>query len=218
MILLVVVAAGWMLGTALQTPHQRTTSVGRHSAPLRRAVATAPSRPTEHPVAIVSVARGPSLDARLVDEILAAYGSPLRGHGKEIVALSREYHVDDAVALAFFAMESRMGTQGEATITHSFGNLRPMPNEPSLDGYRTYDTWVDGAREWFHVIRTLYLDQMHRASVGAIVPVYAPQSDNNNPATMIAGIYQLVACWRGSPTSCPDEPAAIRALIAARHA
>jgi hypothetical protein len=149
-----------------------------------------------------------------VDGILAAYESPLAGHGQELVGLSRTYQIDDAVALAFFVMESRAGTQGEAVATHSFGNLRPMPNAPSLDGYRLYSRWMDGATEWFSVLRSLYLDQLHLRSVEDIVPVYAPYSDSNNPATMEAGIRQLVACWRGSANACPGDPAAVRGLIA----
>ncbi|MGH2411709.1 MAG: hypothetical protein ACRDGS_15305, partial [Chloroflexota bacterium] len=94
-----------------------------------------PPPPNSSPLA-VALAGPPSLDADRVNGILAAYGSPLRGEGKALVALSARYKVDDAVALAFFVMESRAGTQGEAVLTHSFGNLRPMPGAPALDGYR----------------------------------------------------------------------------------
>jgi hypothetical protein len=130
------------------------------------------------------------------------------------VSLSRHYQVDDAVALAFFVMESRAGTQGEAAITHSFGNLRPMPNEPARDGYRYYNTWMEGATEWFQLMRSLYLDQLGLQSVQAIVPVYAPATDDNDPQQMIAGIVQLVTCWRGNAGVCPSGPAAVVTLVA----
>jgi hypothetical protein len=149
-----------------------------------------------------------------VNGILDAYGSPLRGHGAALVALSAHYGVDDAVALAFFVMESRAGTQGEALRTHSFGNLRPMPNEPQLDGYRAYRTWMASAQEWFQVIRSLYLNHLGLRTVEAVVPVYAPSSDSNDPVTMIAGIHQLVTCWRGNAALCPDRPATLRHLVA----
>ncbi|HXT35416.1 MAG TPA: hypothetical protein VN837_07540 [Chloroflexota bacterium] len=171
-----------------------------------------PPPPNSSPLA-VALAGPPSLDANRVNGILAAYGSPLRGQGKALVALSARYKVDDAVAMAFFVMESRAGTQGEAVLTHSFGNLRPMPGAPSVDGYRFYDSWLDGATEWFQLIRSLYLDTLKLNTVEAVVPVYAPSSDNNQPAVMVAGIHQLVTCWRGDVSACPDEPTTVRALV-----
>ena len=161
----------------------------------------------------MTVEGAPSLDVARVNAILAAYGSPLAGHGKAIVALSRRYRIDDAVALAFYVMESRAGTQGEAVLTHSFGNLRPMPGAPSLDGYRLYSSWMESVTEWFKLLRSLYLDGLKLRTVEDIIPVYAPAADNNDPATMIAGIHQLVACWRGSVAACPHDPAAVPALI-----
>jgi hypothetical protein len=175
---------------------------------------SAPLNSTPTSTAPLPVAGRPSLDATRVNGILAAYGSPLKGQGKAIVALSAQYKVDDAVALAFFVMESRAGTQGEAVVTRSFGNLRPMPNAPAVDGYRQYGSWLEGATEWFQLMRTLYLDTMKLKTVEDIVPVYAPASDNNQPPVMIAGIHQLVACWRGNADACPDSPTAMRALVA----
>jgi hypothetical protein len=160
------------------------------------------------------VSGGPSLGPTCVDSILAAYGSPLAGHGGDIVALSHTYQVDDAVALAFFVMESRAGTQGEAVATHSFGNLRPMPNAPSRDGYRYYDNWMDGASEWFSLVRSLYINQLKLQSLADIIPVYAPATDSNDPAVMISGIRQLVACWHGVVDQCPADPPSVRTLIA----
>jgi hypothetical protein len=164
---------------------------------------------------VLPVSGMPSLPASVIDGILAAYGSPLQGHGSDIVSLSVQYHIDDAVALAFFVMESRAGTQGEAVLTHSFGNLRPMPNQPSLDGYRYYKTWLDGATEWFQVMRTLYMNQMKLSSVEDIIPIYAPSVDNNEPDIMTAGIRQLVSCWRGALDACPDDPPAVPGVVQA---
>jgi hypothetical protein len=165
------------------------------------------------PAGPLAVSGGPSLNAHRVDGILAAYGSPLSGHGTDIVALSRKYQVDDAVALAFFVMESRAGTQGRAVQTHSFGNLRPMPNAPSIDGYRYYASWTDGVGEWFSLIRRFYLNQMQLHSVQDIVPIYAPSTDSNDPLAMVDGIRQLVSCWRGDVDTCPSEPAGIAGLV-----
>lgn len=164
--------------------------------------------------AALPVAGAPSLGAPLVNAILVAYHSPLRAEGARIVALSRRYRIDDAVALAFFVMESRAGTQGEAVLTHSPGNLRPMPNAAARDGYRSYATWTAGTDEWFRMLRSFYLDTLKLSTVEAVVPVYAPAWDNNDPVNMIAGIRQLVSCWRGALASCPDDPPGIPALVA----
>jgi hypothetical protein len=211
--MLLPVVAGWLLTRALDRHHHAQVL---QRAPVRPIVV--PVRPHRPPLSLamspLRVDGADSVSADRLDRILVAYGSPLRRHGRDLVALSRKYHIDDAVALAFFVMESRAGTEGEATLTHSFGNLRPMPNEPALDGYRTYRTWMEGAQEWFKVIRRLYLDQMHLSTVDAMIPTYAPASDNNDPQTMIAGIRQLVTCWRGHAAACPDTPAAVRTLVA----
>ena len=149
-----------------------------------------------------------------MDDILLQYHSPLQGQGARIVALSEHYGIDDAVALGFFVMESWIGTQGEAVQTRSVGNMRPMPGSPELDGYRSYPTWIAGVEEWYNVIRSLYLNSLQLATVEAVVPVYAPASDNNDPLTMIAGIRQLVSCWRGQVDNCPADPPGMRTIVA----
>jgi len=184
------------------------------STPFQASLHTPALQPPPNTTALaVTMDDHPSLDADRVNGILAAYGSPLRGEGKALVALSMHYKVDDAVALAFFVMESRAGTEGEAVLTHSFGNLRPMPGAPAVDGYRQYTSWLDGATEWFQLIRSLYLDTLNLNTVEAIVPVYAPSTDHNQPPVMVAGIHQLVACWRGDVAVCPTEPDGVRALV-----
>lgn len=215
-----------MLGVLLITWRLRIDlTAHRAELPARPAVVTRVSHPTPPAAlaratpapalpAMLPIAGGPSLAAPLVDALLTAYDSPLRGEGARIVALSKRYHIDDAVALAFFVMESRAGTQGESVLTHSAGNLRPMPNAPALDGYRSYATWQEGTDEWFKVMRSLYLDTLKLSTVEDVVPVYAPPWDNNDPASMIAGIRQLVSCWWGTPSACPGDPPGVAALVA----
>jgi hypothetical protein len=130
----------------------------------------------------------------------------LLGDANHIVSLSQKYKIDDAVALAFFVMESRAGTVGEAIQTQNVGNVRPMPDAPVTDGYRQYRSWLGGVTEWFHLVRNLYLDKLRLRTVEVMVPVYAPATDNNDPVSMVAGIRQLVACWRGDVAACPPDP------------
>jgi hypothetical protein len=195
----------------------RREALPAHRAPIVRvlpATRATPVPPLTSLPSTLPIAGGPSLDARLIDAILAAYHSPLRGEGARMVALSTRYHIDDAVALAFFVMESRAGTEGEAEFTHSPGNLRPMPNGTQIDGYTNYATWTAGTDEWFRTMRSLYLQSLKLTTVEEAVPVYAPPWDYNDPPTMVAGIRQLVACWRGHIASCPDDPSDVPALVA----
>jgi len=74
---------------------------------------------------------------------------------------------------------------------------------------------MESAAEWFSVVRALYLDQLQLPTVSLMIPVYAPASDHNNPATMIDGIRQLVQCWRGQVAACPTDPPGIASLVAA---
>ncbi len=188
--------------------------VAHHAVPALKHPAATRGTPYVPPNGPVRVDGGPSISAERLDGILAAYQSPLQGQGEHIVALSNKYKIDDGVALAFFVMESRAGTQGEAVATHNFGNLRPMPNEPARDGYRYYDTWIDGAAEWFRLMRDLYVNQLDLHTVAEIVPVYAPAADSNDPPTMTAGILQLVGCWRGTADQCPADPPGMPTVIA----
>lgn len=194
--------------------HVRPLSRSRMAPPI----AVPSPRPTVVPLGNVGVELpiqgGPSLDARTVDAILGAYDSPLAGHGADLVALSRRYRIDDAIALAFFVMESRAGTRGEALLTNNVGNIRPPG---ATDGYSGYDSWLAGATEWFQLMRGVYLDTLKLETVEAAVPVYAPAVDGNDPPSMIAGIRQLVSCWRGTVAVCPSDPAGMGALVASAH-
>jgi hypothetical protein len=193
-------------------------------AVTRQPLALATVTPSPLPTAGVSTAviglpmqGGPRLAASRVDAILAAYRSPLRGHGQDLVALSRRYRVDDAVALAFFVMESRAGTRGEAQFTRNIGNLRPISGADAAYSYSTYAHWMDGVDAWFQLIRHVYVDKLKLATVETVVPIYAPAYDGNDPASMTAGIRQLVQCWRGTAAACPSDPPGIDTLIKAER-
>lgn len=138
----------------------------------------------------------PSISAALIDRVLTDYGSPMAGQGKDLYRLGVKYGIDPAFALAFFVHESATGTRGEAVITHSLGNIRAVAGAPSRDGYRYYDTWLEGADHWFRLIKDLYIDQWKLSTVAAIIPVYAPSGDNNDPTAYIDDVQQLVSAWR----------------------
>ncbi len=143
-----------------------------------------------------SVVGPATISAALIDTILAEYGSPAAGQGATFAALGAQYGIDPAFALAFYVQESHCGTRGVARFTHGIGNIRWTPGFASYEGYRAYPDYVAGIRDWFQLIRTLYVDGWGLQTVAAIVPRYAPVGDNNDPAAYTATVEALVAAWR----------------------
>src|ERR1700681_1211244 len=129
-----------------------------------------------------SVIGGPSLSASFVDRVLTAYGSPAVGLGRALVADSQRFHIDDVYALAFFLHESSLGTTGVARFTRSLGNIICSGYPTCLQGFRLYASWQVGAWDWFRLLASEYLPH-GLTTVQTIVPVYAPASDGNNPAS-----------------------------------
>jgi hypothetical protein len=174
--------------TSLRTPrapHSGGNVPIPHSAPL------APAHPQAYDV------RGiPSISVAMIDQVLSAYGSPMAGDGKAIYDLGVKYGIDPAYCLAFFIHESAAGTRGEAVLTHSVGNIRAVAGAPSMDGYRYYSTWQEGAEDWYRLISTLYVRDWKLSTVDQIIPVYAPSGDNNDPSTYVDDVEQLVSAWR----------------------
>jgi hypothetical protein len=143
-----------------------------------------------------SVIGSPSLSAAFVNEVLSAYDSPASGTGQSLYALSQQYNIDDAYALAFFMHESAFGTTGVARLTRSLGNIRCSAAYVCIDGFRAYPSWIAGYQDWYNLIRSLYINQWHLSTVQQIVPVYAPSSDHNNVAGYIAAVLSAVTTWR----------------------
>jgi hypothetical protein len=164
-----------------------------NSVPIPAAAAVPPSplRPTGF-----DVRGGPSITVDQINQVLGDYGSPMAGMGQTIYDLGVKYGIDPAYCLAFFVHESAAGTRGEAVLTHSVGNIRPVAGAPSKDGYRYYDTWQEGAEDWYRLISKLYVNSWDLTSVDKIIPVYAPSGDNNDPTAYIDDVEQLVTAWR----------------------
>jgi hypothetical protein len=116
--------------------------------------------------------------------------------GTIFVAQGQQTGIDPLYALGFFDEESKYGVEGWAVQTHSLGNIRCTPGWPRcLDGYRAYASWTDGITDWFKVIHDVYLSQ-GRTTLAAILPVYAPQGDRNDPNAYIHTVCQDVNQWR----------------------
>ncbi len=108
-----------------------TYPVGGPAAPAPGAPAgPAEAQPAASAVGVgdTNTVVGPSsLTAVQIDSILAAWGSPAAGQGAAFVAAGRQYGIDPAFALAFYAEESGCGTKGVARFTHGIGNIRWIP-------------------------------------------------------------------------------------------
>ncbi|HEX5501907.1 MAG TPA: glucosaminidase domain-containing protein [Thermomicrobiales bacterium] len=138
----------------------------------------------------------PSIDPAGIARVLTEYHSPAVGSATAIYTLGLRYGIDPAFCLAFFIHESSAGTKGVAQVTKSVGNIRATAGYQAYQGYRLYATWDEGIEDWYRLIRDLYIRDWGLTTVDAIVPVYAPAADSNDPAAYAANVKQLVAAWR----------------------
>jgi hypothetical protein len=142
-----------------------------------------------------SVLGKPTISADFINRVLASYNSPATGKGQTLYDMGVRYGIDPAFALAFFMHESSFGTQGEARVSLSLGNLRCIPNYKCQDGYAWFSSWDDGFQAWYELIRNLYVSQWGLTTVSQIIPKYAPTSDNNDEAAYIAALKHAIDTW-----------------------
>jgi hypothetical protein len=142
-----------------------------------------------------SVVAGPSLPVAFMNQVLATYKSPASGRGQALYDLGVQYGIDPAFALAFFLHESTMGTRGEATKSRSLGNLRCIPNYRCEDNFAQFDSWEDGFKAWYQLIRNLYVAQWKLTTVDQIIPKYAPAADHNDEQAYIGSLKHALDVW-----------------------
>jgi hypothetical protein len=142
-----------------------------------------------------SVLGKPTLTVAFINEVLAAYNSPASGKGQALYDLGVQYGIDPTFALAFFFHESDFGTQGEARVSLSLGNLRCIPNFKCQDGYAWFPSWEAGFKAWYSLIRNLYVADWGLTTVDQIIPRYAPPSDNNDDSAYIASLKLAINTW-----------------------
>ena len=96
--------------------------------------------------------------------------------------------------------ESTFGTKGEARSRLSLGNLRCIPHYRCQDDYAWFDTWEDGFKAWYELIRNLYVAQWGLTTVDQIIPKYAPAADNNDEQAYINSLKHSLDTWHaGAP-------------------
>ncbi|HEX8218349.1 MAG TPA: glucosaminidase domain-containing protein [Chloroflexia bacterium] len=138
----------------------------------------------------------PTLSVEQIEKVLAQYHSPAAGLGQKLYDLGVKYGINPAYALAFFVHESGCGTQGVARYSKSLGNIRWTEGYANYEGYRSYSSWEAGMEDWYVLIKDLYIGGWGLRTVDAIVPVYAPAADRNDPAGYIASVKYMVDSWR----------------------
>lgn len=139
----------------------------------------------------------PSIDVATIRRELERYNSPAVDEAQAFYDLGVARGIDPAYCLAFFIIESSAGTAGVARTTYSIGNIKARPGEPSYQGYRRYRSWREGIEDWYRLIDELYVGQWGLTTIDAIVPIYAPGYDSNDPAAYARTVKLLVARWRG---------------------
>ena len=163
-----------------------------------------PAAPPAAPPPVVPAGSGdpyrvdtaPTITVQRIEAVLQEYHSPAVGSGKAFYDLGVQYGINPAVALAFFIHESQAGTQGVARVSKSIGNIRVTPGYRDYNGYRAYDTWEAGIADYYALIRGLYIDEWGLRTVAAILPRYAPPSDNNDTGAYATHVQDLIDSWR----------------------
>lgn len=135
--------------------------------------------------------------------ILLAADSPAAPEAFVCYEVIRARGIDPAVGLAFFAHESTYGTAGAARTTRNWGNLRrgrrafQVAAVPGASGhFAWYRSWATGAEDWADLLLGPIYAGAGRLTVEAILPIYAPSSDSNNPQGYAAAVRTLIHRYR----------------------
>jgi hypothetical protein len=136
----------------------------------------------------------PSVSVAVIRAALEAAGSPALdasyADGKDVAVYiwdsGRVLGVDPAVVMALFWHESRLGTLGMARLTNSVGNIRPLPGQPALAGYRLYHSWEEGIDDCYRLL--LSYARHGAATIPVAIPVWAPPTDHNDDGAYIASV------------------------------
>jgi hypothetical protein len=142
----------------------------------------------------MAVAATPTVSATFIDKVLCNASSPACGTGNALYEEGVQYGIDPVYALAFFHHESSFGKYGIAATNKGLGNIRCSDGYRCLNGFRAYASWEAGYDDWYKLIR-YYIDQWHKTTIDAIVPTYAPSSENDT-AGYVASIKAAVTIWR----------------------
>jgi Mannosyl-glycoprotein endo-beta-N-acetylglucosaminidase len=159
-------------------------------------------QPLSAPPGETSLVGAPSLTIEEIDAILASYGSPATGSGRDFYNLGIDYGIDPAYAVAFFIHESSAGTASgwagikpDGSTTHNVGNIICAGYSTCFNRFRDYGSWSEGIEDWYELIAVEYIEGRGTYTVEQIIPIYAPSFENNVPG-YIQSVNSLVQGWR----------------------
>lgn len=152
--------------------------------------------------AVLKAANSPVLTERPADE----YYSAIVGYG-----------LDPAFMLAVFCHESNYATASGSVVlsygTRNWGNTRslsltniapipPFVDVPGKGKYVKFPNWLTGLWDACNrLVSPAYPYAKAGAStVETIIPIWAPKTDNNDPARYIAAVTALMAGWKDTNT------------------
>jgi len=140
----------------------------------------------------------PRISAALFRAILVRNASPAAIEADVCYHTPPLFGLDPAIALAFFHHESSYGTQGSATATRNWGNLRKGQGRSTglLHGFATYRTFADSLHDWCHLISGLYVAELRLVTVRPALQLYAPSSDGNTPKRYADAVIADVTRWQ----------------------
>jgi hypothetical protein len=152
----------------------------------------------------LTVVHAPRISEGKFAELLRKYQSPAAPLATGCYHICVECSIDPAVALAFFAKESTFGRYGVAVQTKSWGNMRrPWKEERSTGStshpFAIYPDWQTSLRDWCEYLRGFYVEERGLETVEAILPVYAPSSENDTEH-YISQVRRWVATWQEEDT------------------
>jgi hypothetical protein len=142
----------------------------------------------------------PRISLSTFARVLRRAQSPLAPHAVEAYQTIAEYGIDPAFALALFRKESSYGTNGVATETKNFGNVRtPYADVHAIGhhprGFAIFPDWLTGVMDWCQRIKYKYVGEWGLDTVETILPTYAPDDDGNDSQQYIAQVLQWMTEW-----------------------
>jgi hypothetical protein len=128
-------------------------------------------------------------------DVLRAAGSPALPESDALYDLALANGVNPAVALAFFVKISRAGTgyaNPAKADNHNWGEIAGSGN--GVGGVQAYPTWLDGLRDWIHVVADIYGGE-GRTTLSTVVPRYRP-GGTTDPDGYAHALSDLIAGWK----------------------
>ncbi|HEY9757546.1 MAG TPA: hypothetical protein V6C97_20425 [Oculatellaceae cyanobacterium] len=137
----------------------------------------------------------PSCTVEQIQKFLENVGSPAakeQGFAQTLYDEGIKHNIDPAVAVGFFLQESTCGRYGHAHYNHSVGNIKGEGTAGTDGEFRRYNTWSEGAKDWYNLIDNHYVHGRNLESLSQIIHVYAPNGDASNNEREYASVVKGV--------------------------